>query len=376
MNSDIKKVKVLVLGQTPPPYGGQALSIQSLVKANFEDLEIHHIRMAFSKSFEEVGKFKMKKIFHLLKVIILSVYKIFKYKIDIIHYPPGAQKIPLIRDIAVLLILRLTKRKLILIFHASGLSEEVSKWGNVLKWLFRKAFFFPEAAIQTSKFNPPDADFVKAKKKYIVYPGIKDEYNRWVNIPKTFIDEPVILYVGVIMPEKGVNVLVESLKILKDRGKSFRAYLVGEFRSSDYEKELKAKLKNLNLESEIIFTGPKVGDEKWLLYRNADIFCFPSFAPFESFGKVVVEAMMFELPVVATRWRGIQEIVEDSVTGFLVEPKNPVLLAEKLGILLANKELRIEMGKRGRIRYLNYFTEEQYLESLRNIFLEVYQDKL
>jgi len=64
------------------------------------------------------------------------------------------------------------------------------------------------------------------------------------------------------------------------------------------------------------------------------------------------------------------------VTGFLVEPKNPVLLAEKLGILLANKELRIEMGKRGRIRYLNYFTEEQYLESLRNIFLEVYQDKL
>jgi len=370
-----RKVKVLVIGQIPPPYGGQALSIQALVGANLNDLEIHNVRMAFSKSFEEIGRFKIKKILQLFKVIILSLYKIFRYKIDVIHYPPGAQKIPLIRDIATLLILRLTKRKLVLIFHASGLSEEVPRWGSVLKWLFGKAFFYSEAAVQTSKFNPSDADFVKAKRKHVVYPGVKDEYQRWVNIPKRFDHEPIILYVGVIMPEKGVDVLVKGLKILKDRGKSFRAYLVGEFVSCDYQEELKTKLNDLNLQSEVIFTGPKVGDEKWLIYRNSDVFCFPSFAPFESFGKAVVEAMMFELPVVATRWRGIQEIVEDSVTGFLVEPKNPIAVAEKLGILLDNKELRIEMGKRGRFGYLKRFTEHQYLESLRNVFLEVYQDK-
>ena len=69
------------------------------------------------------------------------------------------------------------------------------------------------------------------------------------------------------------------------------------------------------------FCGRKVDDEKWAHYRAADIFCFPTHYSAESFGNVLLEAMMFELPVVSTAWRGVSGIVEEGVTGFLARSK-------------------------------------------------------
>lgn len=367
------KIKVLVIGQTPPPYGGQAISIQQLINAKFDEVELYHIQMKYSKRMYEVGKIRIKKFFHLIEVVLRSIFKIIKYKIDIIYYPPGSNKIALIRDIFTLMILRLFKKKIILAFHAAGLSEEVKKWNNpVLIYLFRKAFLNVDAAIQTSAFNPPDADFIAAKRKYIVYPGVRDEYYRFNrDIQRESRDIPTILYVGVITPVKGINILLRSLKLLKDKRILFKACFVGEFVSEEYKKAIENMLKEFDLNSIVTFSGPKIGDEKWYFYKNADIFCFPSFAPFESFGKVVVEAMMFELPVVATRWRGIQEIVVDNETGYLVEPYDSIELAEKIEILIRNKDLRLEMGKKGRKRYLEHFTEKHYLDKMKEIFIEI-----
>jgi glycosyltransferase involved in cell wall biosynthesis len=368
--SDLRKVRLLVIGQTPPPYGGQALSILSLVNARFSDIEIHHVRLHYSRGFNEVGRFRVRKLFHLVRVLCESIYKVFRYKIDVIHYPPGAHTIPLLRDIFTLLVLRQLKRKFVLIFHASGLSEEVAKWRGPLLWLFKKAFYYVDAAIQTSALNPPDAAFVHAKKIYVVPNGIEDEFPRWQNTPKKNA-VPVLLYVGVVRKDKGINVLLESASILRAHGFAFSIKVVGEFVSTDYRKELERELCERSLEDCVHFTGPKVGEKKWMIYREADIFCYPSFFPSESFGKVVIEAMMFELPVVATKWRGIPGIVEDGVTGFLVATQNADELADRLEILLRDENLRKAMGQRGRERYLRHFTEEQYLQGLRNVFLEV-----
>jgi glycosyltransferase involved in cell wall biosynthesis len=64
------------------------------------------------------------------------------------------------------------------------------------------------------------------------------------------------------------------------------------------------------------FAGRKVGIEKWTAYRCADIFCFPTYYGPETFGNVLLEAMMFELPTVSTRWRAIPDIVVEGETGF------------------------------------------------------------
>src|SRR5215216_6281521 len=63
-----EKPAVLVVGQTPPPYGGQAMMIESIVNADFEKIAVHHVRMAFSPSMKSMGRFELAKVGHLLSV--------------------------------------------------------------------------------------------------------------------------------------------------------------------------------------------------------------------------------------------------------------------------------------------------------------------
>ena len=93
---------------------------------------------------------------------------------------------------------------------------------------------------------------------------------------------------------------------------------------------MKLFIKENNLNDQVEIIGQRVGNEKWDLYFNSDIFCFPTYYESESFGNVVLEAMMFKLPVVGARWRGVQDLIKDNYTGFLIKGQKPSDYAEKL----------------------------------------------
>ena len=364
------KVNLLIIGQTPPPYVGQMIMIESLVKAQYRDLQVFHTRLNYSQTTAQIGKVSIRKLFHLLRVIVESSYKIMRHRIDVVYYPPGADTVPILRDIATLLVLRCFRRKLILAFHASGLCHSVSSWRGIPFWLFKKAFFFPDAAIQKSSLNPPDGEFIKARRVYIVPNGCPDQLDRFRQ-PGPLNFAPVILFVGLITEEKGVEVLLEAARLLRLAGRKFQVELLGEFTSERYRQKLLHELKVKGLEQCVAFCGRKIDDEKWAHYRSADIFCFPTHYSAESFGNVLLEAMMFELPVVSTAWRGVSGIVEEGVTGFLTGIRNPAEVAARLELLLADEKLRTSMGQKGRERYLKKFTLKTCLDQTSAVVLEV-----
>jgi glycosyltransferase involved in cell wall biosynthesis len=273
------------------------------------------------------------------------------------------------------MVLRRFRRKLILSFHASGLCERVSSWRGIGGWLFRKAFFFPDAAIHKSSLNPPDGQFLKALAVYTIPNGMPDEFHRFQNL-KPVNPLPVILFVGLLKEEKGVEVLFEAARLLQERGLRFRIECVGEFTSDDYRQKLLRQVEEQQLADCIFFVGRKIGDEKWAHFRRADIFCFPTHYPAESFGNVLVEAMMFELPVVSTWWRGIPDIVEDGVTGFLTPIKDAAEVADRLARLLQDEQMRTSMGRKGRWRYLELFTIENYIQQTERVVLDVARRKI
>jgi len=363
-------VNLLVIGQTPPPHVGQALTIQSIVQAWYPDVRIYHTRMNYSHSVSEIGRFKISKAFHLWRVMLESGWKICRYGIEVIYYPPGADTIPIIRDIITLLWLRLFRRKLILVFHAGGLSQKVASWTGLRRRLFNLAFLYPDAAVQKSRLNPPDADFVRAKKTYYMPNGAVDQLAT-VSDSRPENPAPVILFVGMVRADKGIDTLVEAAALLQQQNRNFRIRIVGEFASDQYRQALVRKVAELGLAQCIELCGRKVGIEKWTAYRCADIFCFPTYYGPETFGNVLLEAMMFELPTVSTRWRAIPDIVVEGETGFLVEIKDAEALSERLARLLDDKNLRVEMGRKGRERYLANFTTDIYLQRNREVFLEV-----
>ena len=114
------------------------------------------------------------------------------------------------------------------------------------------------------------------------------------------------------------------------------------------------------------FPGVITGPEKDDLFASADVFCFPSYYPAESFGVVLIEAMSFSLPIVATDWQGIPEVVGrleegiDPAGAFLVPPSDAEALTNSLKRMLSSPEERIAMGRSNRARYLEHYTVERY----------------
>ncbi len=127
----------------------------------------------------------------------------------------------------------------------------------------------------------------------------------------------------------------------------------------------------MGLQHLVTLWGQKTGDSKWERFKNADLFCFPSYYESEGFPCVILEAMCFSLPVISTLWRGIPSIVERGTTGSLVPPKNPELLAIEIEKFAQNAELCNRLGKAGRQRYLEMFTDERHVSLMRQMFLEV-----
>ncbi|GGA35766.1 glycosyltransferase family 4 protein [Paenibacillus physcomitrellae] len=160
----------------------------------------------------------------------------------------------------------------------------------------------------------------------------------------------IILYIGRLIPEKGVHHLLQALpKLLLQEPQALLLVVGGAFygslRETDYVRDLKKMAEAYPGQVEFLpFTPyPQVAD--W--YNLADIVVVPS-GEDEAFGLVNVEAMAAGIPVVATRAGGIPEIVEDGLSGFLVNPEhmNDELPAYLLK-LLGSEELRREMGLNG-----------------------------
>jgi spore coat protein SA len=157
--------------------------------------------------------------------------------------------------------------------------------------------------------------------------------------------KPVILFVGRLVPDKGVHILIEAMRKLEKKGVQASARIVGSvdfgYRSpSNYLTQLKQN-KPSNVEFGDYVTGDALAQE----YRSAAIFCAPS-VWHEPFGMVNVEAMATKLPVVATNVGGIPEIFQDG-GGLLVESGSVDQLADALELLINNPGRRKELGDEG-----------------------------
>ncbi len=158
------------------------------------------------------------------------------------------------------------------------------------------------------------------------------------------------LFVGRLdLSQKGLEPLVQSLANLP-RSSDFHLRIVGEdWGAADRIRRL---AKRLGVEDRLSLVGPVDRPELVREYAQADLLVLPSV--FEPFGIVLLEAMAAGLPVIASRVGGIPEVVEEGVTGLLVEPSDPESLAAAIVRLVESPDLRARLGVRGRDRARAY----------------------
>ena len=366
-----KEVRVVVVGQTPPPFHGQSIMIDKMLQARISGVKLFHVRMGFSRDFGEMKRFRLRKVWELLRIIYGVARVRLLERAHILYYPPsGPDLLPVLRDIAILCATRWMFRKTIFHFHAGGLLEIYPCLPSVLKPLFKVAFTRPDVGIRLSPFSPEDPRGLHAIREFIVPNGAEDPSSLGITLPNRGRNRGLlqILFVGMISESKGASVLIQAAGILKSRNVDFRMKIVGRFASADFEREIKACIERLDLRDECLLVGQLTGTEKFKVFSEADIFCFPSWYEAESFPVVLVEAMSFGLPIVSTRWRGIPSLVDDGVNGFLVEPRNAQDISDKLELLARGEDLRQRMGETGRTLFLNNFTMNHHLQRMQAVF--------
>jgi len=159
---------------------------------------------------------------------------------------------------------------------------------------------------------------------------------------------PVILTAARLSPEKGHEILLQALALLKQRGISFTALIAGKDLNPDQSmlKKMKQVTVSLNLEESVFFTGQLDPIAGWM--KTCDILAVPSIA--EPFGRIVIEAWASGLPIVATRAGGPAELIEHGKTGLLVHPGDSRALADALQQLCEQPNLRKQLRENGTIR--------------------------
>lgn len=196
---------------------------------------------------------------------------------------------------------------------------------------------------------------VPLSKLVTVYNGIKSDYT---NIRVEMSDEVVnIVSCSRIDAIKGLDILLNALAILRDKGLMFHYYMIGE--GPELE-SLKALCLSLKLMEYVTFTGYQTNVAEWL--NGADIFTITSYQ--ENHSIAILEAMRAGKAIVATNVGGNGESIRDGFEGFLVSAGDKVMLANALEKQIKDKNLRIKLGDMARLRFKTYFTEEVMMSNI------------
>ncbi|WP_338817989.1 D-inositol-3-phosphate glycosyltransferase [Moorella thermoacetica] len=166
-------------------------------------------------------------------------------------------------------------------------------------------------------------------------------------------DSQTILFVGRLVVEKGVQVLLAALARLKRLYPGARLIVAG---AGPYAGELQTMANNLGLADRVEFTGFVSEEVRNRLLARSRVAVFPSL--YEPFGIVALEAMAAGIPVIVSRTGGLAEVVEDNRTGLTFNPGDVADLERRLVTIFQNPDLAAELGRSGQARVYRDYTWE------------------
>lgn len=158
-------------------------------------------------------------------------------------------------------------------------------------------------------------------------------------------DDGYVLFVGRLVAQKGVDVLLQAFAVVLRRCPRSRLFVVGE---GDLELYLKRVARYLGILDRVSFVPWQTGTALLRLYQRAQVAVMPSY--YEPFGIVALEVMACSRPLVASRVGGLAELVEDGVQGYLVPVGDHLAMAGRLAELILRPGRRQEMGRAARER--------------------------
>lgn len=360
------KPKILfILHLSPPIHGaammGKYIQESELVNSSFD---CFCINLATAGSLSDIGHISLKKLlkyFFLLKHISHVVREI---RPELVYITPNAGGKAFFKDFIVVQMLKSMGCKVIAHYHNKGVSVYQSKW--VYNFFYKRFFSNLKVILLAETLYKDIAKYVKREDVYICPNGIpnlrKGEFEA-----RRKNEVPYLLFLSNLLINKGVFVLLDALRILKEKGYLFNCQYVGGETAEINAVQFSEEVDKRDLNDRVAYVGRKVGEEKNAFFQQADVFVFPTYYYNECFPLVILEAMEYKLPAISTNEGGIPDMVKDGENGLICEKQNPYLLADCIAKLLDDEELRVKMGNAGYDKFCREFTLQQFEHRMLDI---------
>ena len=370
----MKRTTILAVGMLPPPLGGQAIMFQRAVDGLNKYFDLTVIDIQFQKNLGESGFFSLRKVFRFLSLLFGKIAPLrFTKRFDILYYCiAGPSTFGLIKDLIFLSLLRSRAQKTVYHFHGAGGVTFLMQKNAFLRLWARRVLFEPDLVLR-----PPapsdDAVLSKAKRDVVLFNCVEDPIallsepvRKWPNAELSFV------FIGVITEDKGVFDLIEIARLLRDKGRRFTMFVVGEGLPEEISR-LKALIGSYDLVDLVKLTGVLIGQQKIKLLQEATIFLFPTFFRAETQPTVIMEAFAVGVPAVAYDWRGVNTIIEQGVNGYAVPVRDTAAFCRAVEHILTEGNID-DMRIAARRIYLERFTVERHVEALRLAFQSIYKE--
>jgi glycosyltransferase involved in cell wall biosynthesis len=390
-------MKLLVFAHTPPPHHGQSYMVQLMLEGFGGDvrkrnpanphplgIECYHVDARFSRSLADVGEFQGVKIFLIFWFCLQAIWLRFRYGVDNFYYVPApGKRVALYRDWLVMLVCRPFFKNVILHWHAAGLAKwletETTIGSRTATW---RCFRPVNLSIVLSRYNFADAQKFLSHQIAVVNNGIPDpcpdfetslqprRRERFESRKKLFAGEPGppvtlnILFLAHCTREKGLFAAIDAVLVANRSLAALRLPLrlkltaAGNFVTDNEKAEFDKLAANRDFATTVEHAGFVSGQRKEQLYREADLFLFPTQYLGENQPVNIIEAMAFGLPIVTTRWRSLPEMLPPGHPG-LVAGQDPREIADTILKVLAEKS-----GERARAHFVANFTLKAHLTAL------------
>lgn len=385
--------RVLYAMHMPPPVHGASMVGQYIRDSKLlqDRFDGEYINLTAAANLNDIGRIGLKKVIGYVRMLLKIRKSIMTGKPHVIYLTPNAAGKPFYKDfITVCLVKRWAgyslfeykwpfkivwnwrKRKIVkkkvrkpnilVHYHNKGV-KNFSK-SKLNDWLYRKFFKDLYVLLLSEVLYEDVKKYVPASRVGFCgngLPALSNEICKKIsdNVRLKYADKtakPIhVLYLSNMMEEKGVWTLVDACKILKDKGMDFRCTFVGGWKDIT-EEMFNQRISSLGLHANVIAVGPKYGADKEQYWMDADVLVFPTYYHNECFPLVLLEAMQHALPCISTKEGAIPDIIDDGVSGFVVNAKNSGHLAVKITELANDKAKRLDMGVEGYRKFCERFT--------------------
>ncbi len=363
------KPSILFIMHMPPPVHGAAMMGKYIHDSKLvnETFDCHYINLTTAKNLQDIGKGGIGKLWKFVKLLCRIVKTLRAVKPQLVYVTPNACGGAFYKDFVVVQLIKTMGCKVVVHYHNKGVATRQDRWLD--DKLYRLFFKGIKVILLAEALYADVEKYVKREDVFICPNGIPETLSAE---PSAERHNPVprLLFLSNLLESKGVIVLLDALKILKDKGYSFICDFVGgetaEIDAARFEREVEQR----GLNTVAVYNGRKYGEEKKEYFEKADAFVFPTYYHNETFGLVNLEAMEFKLPVIATNEGGISDVVKDGENGLICEKRSPESLADCIEHLFDDEKLRQAMGEDGYKKFREQFTLQAFESNITSCIKE------